>query len=115
MRNFKNLKVWEAGMELVLMTYQLTKKFPSTEKYILEQQMRRCAVSIPSNIAEGCRGTNSEMRHFLRIALGSSYELYTQIQLAINLSYLTNDQGEPIMRELIKLQKKLSKFISTFK
>ena len=74
----KNLRVWNESMELAKMVYQITANFPKEELFGLVSQMRRCAVSIPSNIAEGYgRGTNVELIHFLYISLGSSNELDT--------------------------------------
>jgi len=76
MHNFKDLKVWRASIEICKVVFELTKHFPDGEKYGLISQMTRSAVSIPSNIAEGCgRKSNKELYQFLNIALGSSFEL----------------------------------------
>lgn len=78
MHNFKELKVWKTGIEVSKMIFQLTRSFPSEEKYGLISQMIRSAISIPSNIAEGCgRKSDKELYQFLNIALGSSFELET--------------------------------------
>ena len=78
--NFKKLKIWQEGMELVVETYKVTKTFPSEEKYGLISQLNRCSVSIPSNIAEGIgRQSNKETIHFLYLSKGSSNELETQL------------------------------------
>ncbi|MGZ3766557.1 MAG: four helix bundle protein, partial [Mucilaginibacter sp.] len=75
--------VWKAGIEITKVVFQLTKTFPSEEKYGLISQMIRSAISIPSNIAEGCgRKSNKELHQFLNIALGSSFELETQLIIA---------------------------------
>ena len=88
----KNLKVWQDGMAFVTEIYRLTSFFPRTETYSLVDQMRRAALSITSNIAEGYgRSTNKELIHFLYIALGSSNELDSQIEVARNLAYIDND------------------------
>ncbi len=88
----KNLKVWQDGMAFVTEIYRLTSFFPRTETYSLVDQMRRAALSITSNIAEGYgRSTNKELIHFLYIALGSSNELDSQIEVARNLGYIDND------------------------
>ena len=88
----KNLRVWNESMELAKMVYQITANFPKEELFGLVNQMRRCAVSIPSNIAEGYgRGTNAELIHFLYISLGSSNELDSQLELSRRFSYITDE------------------------
>ncbi len=88
----KNLRVWSEGMRLATGVYRVTKGFPREELFGLVSQMRRCAVSIPSNIAEGYgRGTNAELIHFLYIALGSSNELDTQLALSRQFEYVSDD------------------------
>ncbi len=88
----KNLRVWNESMELAKMVYQIIANFPKEELFGLVSQMRRCAVSIPSNIAEGYgRGTNAELIHFLYISLGSSNELDTQLELSRRFAYVSDD------------------------
>ena len=88
----KNLRVWNESMELAKKVYQLTANFPKEELFGLVSQMRRCAVSIPSNIAEGYgRGTNAELIHFLYISLGSSNELDTQLELSRRFAYVNDE------------------------
>ena len=85
------LDVWKKAMELTYELYKATAKFPETEKYSLSNQMRRCAVSIPSNIAEGAgRYSNKEFARFLHIAMGSIAELETQILISLDLKYIKN-------------------------
>jgi four helix bundle protein len=87
-KSFKDLIVWQKGYRLVLETYKITKTFPKTEQYGLAQQMRRAAVSIPSNIAEGYgRKHKPEYNQFLRHAYGSLLELQTQYLLSVDLEY----------------------------
>ncbi|WP_232336569.1 four helix bundle protein [Mucilaginibacter aquatilis] len=75
MHNFKELKVWKAGMEVCKLIFATTRSFPASERYGLTSQITRAAVSIPSNIAEGCgRRSSKELYQFLSIALGSSFE-----------------------------------------
>ena len=82
MHNFKELKVWQNARVLVKEIYLSTGNFPTEEKYGITSQIRRSAISIPSNIAEGCgRRTDKDFSHFLNIALGSAYELQTQTEL----------------------------------
>ena len=82
MRNFKELTVWKSGMDIVKKVYILANLLPDTEMYGLKTQMQRAAISIPSNIAEGCsRHSDVEFKRFLEIAIGSSFELETQLIL----------------------------------
>lgn len=86
--NFKELVIWKRGIELTVQTYALTGQFPESEKYGLTSQMRRAAVSIPSNIAEGAgRISDKYFRHFLSLALGSLNELETQLLVAEKLGF----------------------------
>jgi len=90
MRGYKDLLVWQKGMDLVVAVYKLTKTFPTTELYGLTSQMQRAVVSIPSNIAEGhaLKQTQAYVRH-LAIASGSLAELETQLEIANRLGYLS--------------------------
>jgi four helix bundle protein len=93
LRNYKELKVWEKSYQLCLEIYRITKGFPKIEIYSLISQMRRAALSIPSNIAEGYgRKTLSDYLRFLYIAYGSVCELETQIMLSGDLGYLSGNQ-----------------------
>lgn len=90
MKTHKDLLVWKKSIELVTEVYELTKSFPEEEKFGLINQLRRAAVSIPSNIAEGAaRNSKKEFVRFLSIALGSSAELQTQLLISKNLGYLS--------------------------
>jgi four helix bundle protein len=87
--NFKELNIWKKSIELVKEIYKITEKFPNSEIYGLTSQMRRAAVSIPSNVAEGFkRRYSKEFKQFLNIAMGSSAELETQVVIARELGYL---------------------------
>lgn len=100
-KNYKELRVWERGMEVVEKTYVLTQGFPQDERYGLINQMRRSAVSIPSNIAEGFkRSGTKEFKNFLHIALGSVAELETQFIISKRLKYINSYQFNE-MNELI--------------
>lgn len=89
-RSYKDLIAWQKAMDLVVEIYRITKRFPPEEQFGLTAQMRRAAVSIPSNIAEGYgRNTTKEYRNFLRISIGSNCELETQITAAHRLEYVT--------------------------
>lgn len=100
-RSFKDLIVWQKSYQLVLEIYRVTKEFLKDEIYGLSQQMRRAAVSIPSNIAEGYgRQYHKEYRQFLAMAYGSLCELETQYLLAMDLNYLKkNELVENLMKE----------------
>jgi four helix bundle protein len=105
-RSFRDLVAWQKGMALVRVTYVETNELPADERFGLTSQMRRCAISIPSNIAEGQgRETGSEYIRFLQIARGSAYELSTQAELCIQLGYgssfqLILDRSEEVARIL---------------
>src|SRR5436309_397207 len=95
-QNYKDLVVWQKGIALAKLTYQLTTKFPSEEKFGLISQMRRAAVSIPSNIAEGqARHTTGEFIQFISHAEGSVAELNTQLILATELRFCSNGDAQP--------------------
>lgn len=86
--SYESLIVWQKSMDLVVEVYELVNKFPKEEIYGLVAQMRRCAVSIPSNIAEGSRrGSKKDFRHFILNAYGSGAELETQLKIAKRLSF----------------------------
>lgn len=105
MKSHKDLEVWKRSVELVKTIYELTKSFPKEELYGITNQIRRSAVSIPSNIAEGAaRNYNKEFIQFLYIALGSIAELETQIIINEKLSFLSKDYSENIQSELIELK-----------
>ena len=97
-KNYRDLIAWQKAMDLVEEVYKLTRDFPKEEVYALTSQMRRAAVSIPSNIAEGeGRRSSNEFGHFLSIAHGSLRELETQIMIARRLAYLTDAQTQTLI------------------
>lgn len=114
-KDYRELIVWQKSMELVKQTYIITNKLPQDEKYSLVHQMRRSAISIPSNIAEGFdRNSNKEFIHFLSIANGSKSELLTQIEICKMLGYIEDtryitDICAEIGKMLNSMIKKLSK------
>ncbi len=100
-RDYKDLRIWVQGIEIVKSIYLLTKLFPRDELFGLTNQMRRASISIPSNIAEGfIRSSKIEFNRFLDIALGSCAELETQVLIAKELNYL-NEQLSTELREVI--------------
>ena len=97
MQNYKDLKVWEKSHLFTLSVYQETKSFPKEEIYSLTNQIRRCASSIPANIAEGCgKMTNQELAHYLNIALGSVNESEYFLILSKDLTYLSDEKFETL-------------------
>jgi four helix bundle protein len=107
-QSFRDLSVWQRGLQLSVATYRLTKDFPREEVYGLSSQLRRAAVSIPSNIAEGHgRLSNGEYRQFLGIARGSNFELQTQLEIVRALGF-----GEPrLINEAESLSHEVGKMI----
>ena len=113
MINFKKLKIWELGIELVEDTYKLSKRLPVSEIYGLTNQMRRCSVSIPSNIAEGCsRQSEKDKARFVEIAMGSSFELETQLHLCHRLNYISDLEHENLLVKLDQIQRMTNSYIS---
>ncbi len=106
MHNFKELKIWNKAIDLASEVYRATLNFPSEEKFGLTSQIRRCSVSIASNIAEGAgRNTNGEFRQFLGIANGSCYELQTQLILSNKLKLIDNEITNKLLSEIEEIQK----------
>ncbi|PZD79668.1 four helix bundle protein [Mesonia sp. K7] len=106
MHNYEQLTVWQKAMDLVEKVYLLTEIFPKEETYGLTSQVKRSAVSIPSNISEGAgRKSDKEFNYFLSIANGSTNELCTQIHLAYRLNLVSKEQVEPILEEISEIQK----------
>ena len=114
--SYKDLKVWNKAMDLTTMVYDALKTFPPKEEYGLSSQMRRSSVSIPSNIAEGY-GRNSTLDYcrFLQIALGSAYELETQVELARRLDYVDNDTANKLASQLTEVGRMLNSLINKIK
>lgn len=114
MNSYRELIVWQKSIELVVLVYKHTDNFPKAEQYGLISQMRRAAVSIPSNIAEGyTRKHKQEYIQFLRIAFGSGAELETQIILAQKLSFITENEYHTLVGSLTEVMKMLNVLIAT--
>jgi four helix bundle protein len=112
MTEFKTLMVWQKGMELVKSVYELSYILPDNERYGIRSQITRAAISIPSNIAEGCsRSSKKDFKRFLEISLGSCFELETQIISIQMLNLTNNNQINLIMNNIIEEQKMLHGFI----
>ncbi len=111
--SYRDLLVWQKSIELVVLIYQITDKFPKNEQYGLVSQMRRAAVSISSNIAEGrYRGTRKDFRQFLIIAFGSGAELETQMLIAKKLSFVLDSECAEIESLLNQVMRMLNSLIS---
>ena len=111
MHNLNEIKVWKKAIELSKIVYQNTQNYPTEEKYGLVTQMRRSAVSVASNIAEGAgRNSNKEYTHFLGIARGSSYELQTQIIISLQLNYLKGYNSDEMLKIIDEIQKMIYGF-----
>ena len=105
-KSVKDLKIWQRSIHLVEEVYTVSRSFPKEEIYGLQAQVRRSAVSIPSNIAEGfARLHNREYRNFLYISLGSCTELTTQIIIASRLSYVEKTKADTLLKEIEEISK----------
>lgn len=116
MHRFKDLEIWKKSREFCSLVYEMTSNFPSEEKFGLTNQLRRAAVSVPSNIAEGCsRKSNKDFSRFLEIALGSMYEVETQLLISHDLGFIADEDLEILHLRLDSIVKMTSKFKSTLK
>lgn len=114
--SFKDLEVWKRSRVLVKMIYQATAKFPKEELFSLTSQMRRSAISIPPNIAEGhSRHSTKDYINFISISIGSSNELETQIILSQDLGFITEKDAIVLLKEIDRLQKMLHKMRGSLK
>lgn len=105
-KSFQDLDIWKRSVALVTNIYNVTKVFPKEELYGLTGQLRRAAVSIPSNIAEGfTKYHNGEYKQFLYVATGSGAELKTQIIIALNLDYLRKEEADILLDEIEQISK----------
>jgi len=113
MTTYRELIVWQKSMLLVLSIYNETKSFPKEEVYALTSQIRRSAVSLPSNIAEGYgRNHSGDYVRFLQIASGSLYEFQTQLEISFQLGYISKEKFDEINSLSVEIEKMLSSLIS---
>ena len=109
--NFKKLKIWQEGMNLVSENYKLTKTYPDFERFNLISQMNRCAVSIPSNISEcSSKSTNRHFIKYLENSLGSAFEWETQLIVSLNENYLDKEKFEELENKILQIQKMIASF-----
>lgn len=115
-QSYRDLLVWQEAMKLTAETYKITEKLPKSETYALSDQMRRSAVSIPSNIAEGFgRKSTAEFIHFLSISHGSLCELETQFELCSLINYTTEDEIRALLSKCSEIGKMLQKLMKSLK
>jgi four helix bundle protein len=113
MKTFRDLLIWQKSMALVTSCYLLTNSFPREEQFSLTSQIRRCIISIPSNIAEGFgRSTNKDYHRFLTISMGSLFEFQTQLEIAYNLNYISQVDFNSIYENSREVERMLSAFIN---
>ncbi|MHA3788755.1 four helix bundle protein [Flavobacterium hauense] len=116
MKTFRDLIIWQKAMILVTNCYKTTSNFPKEEQFGLTSQIKRCSISIPSNIAEGFgRGTNKEYYRFLNISMGSLFEFQTQIEIAYNLGYISETDFNSIYEDSREIERMLSSFMNKIK
>lgn len=114
MRDFKELKVWQKAHQLVLAVYRDTTAFPAEERFGLTAHLRKTALSIPSNIAEGCgRQTDRDLGRFLSIAAGSANELDYQLLLARDLGFLSQDTHRILSEQVAEVRRMLFRFLQS--
>ena len=116
METHRDLRVWQQSIDFVSSIYLMTRSLPKEELFGLVSQMRRAAVSVPSNIAEGyARGTDKEKIHFLRISSGSMSELETQLTLCLKLGYISQEEYNATSEKLVSVWKQLNALISVIR
>lgn len=116
MHRYKDLKFWVKSREFCKDIYQTTSSFPESEKFNLTSQLRRASISISSNIAEGCsRNSNKDFSRFLIIALGSCYEIETQLLISNDLGFISEHELKKLLEKLNSIIKMMSKFNSSLK
>jgi four helix bundle protein len=116
MHNYRELKIWQRSMDFVVKIYDVSADFPKEERYGLTSQLRRCVVSVPSNISEGAgRGTNNQFKRFLEYSMGSINEVQTQIELAHRINYLSLEVYESLIDEALQIYKMILGFYNSLK
>lgn len=112
--NFRKLNVWKEGVLLTKETYSITKMFPTSEIYDLSNQLQRCAVSIPSNIAEGtAKGTDKHFLQYLQAALGSAFEWETQLLISFEIGCISKEKYSELEIRIQSIQGMLTRFMES--
>lgn len=116
MHNFRELKIWQKGIEMVKYCYKLTATLPSSEKFGLVSQIQRAAVSIPLNIAEGSgKSSNKDFKRFLEMSLSSALELETLVIVVFEIGFVSETEKLESLKRIRELQKMISAFIQNLK
>ena len=116
MHYFRELKIWQRSMDLAEVIYKLTDCFPKEEKFGLSSQLKRCVVSVPSNISEGAgRGTNRQFKHFLEMSMGSCNEVQTQIELSYRFKFIEKEVLDKVVDETLQIYKMILSFYNSLK
>lgn len=114
MKDYRNIQAWQRAHKLVLLLYELTEGFPTKESYGLTSQLRRAAISVPTNIAEGCgRTTEMELTRFMDISLGSLNEIEYLLLLSADLNYIEKKIYQKLSEEVVEIRKMLTAFVKT--
>ncbi|MFA5556985.1 MAG: four helix bundle protein [Flavobacteriaceae bacterium] len=108
--NYKNLKIWQLGIQIANDISDILLEFPKHEKYDLSSQISRCSISIPSNVAEGSSRTNKSFSHYLDISLGSSFELITQLLIAKHRNYINQETFNNLEMKIEEFQRMTMSF-----
>lgn len=112
--NFRKLNIWKDGIDVTKQTYSMTRLFLKEERFGLTSQIQRCAVSIPSNIAEGTsRSSNKHFKTYLETSLGSAFEWETQLIIAFEVEYISKETFEHLEKKIQKIQNQIIKFMNT--
>ena len=115
-RSYRDLVVWQKAMSLVELVYRIAKSFPDDERFALVSQLKRASVSVPSNIAEGYgRHSTSDYIRFLQIALGSLYEIETQLELSVRLKFILSDEVKEALDLCSEIEKMLVALVLTLR
>jgi four helix bundle protein len=113
MRNFKQLKIWQKGFQIATKSFGLVASFPKEEKYGLSSQLTRAAVSIASNIAEGCsRSSSKDYKRFMEISLGSCFEVETQLLIAEAVNFGEKEKRDALLKDIDEEQKMIMSFMN---
>jgi four helix bundle protein len=116
MKTYRDLLIWQKSMTLLTNCYLASVNFPKEEQFGLTSQIRRCCISIPSNISEGFgRGTNKDYHRFLTISLGSLFEFQTQIEISYDLKYITEENFKKLYEDSREVERMLTSFINKIK
>ena len=113
--NYKNMKIWQLGIEIANEISDILSTFPQHEKYSMYSQISRCSISIPSNIAEGSSRTDKSFSHYLDISLGSSFELITQLIIAKHRNYINQETFNQLENKIEEFQRMTMAFQKTLK